>query len=89
MAIVGGLLSPFVGGAFGSGLRPQYNVVLAALASRARQRSVRLVLTRPPDMPHLVATGAAQREGFERGQLTVRPHRIVVGDCDRGEVTGM
>ena len=40
------VLSPFVGGAFGSGLRPQYQVVLAALAARALQRSVRLVLTR-------------------------------------------
>jgi xanthine dehydrogenase YagR molybdenum-binding subunit len=40
------VISPFVGGAFGSGLRPQYNVVLAALAARARKRSVRLVLTR-------------------------------------------
>src|ERR1700739_3480884 len=40
------VLSPFVGGAFGSGLRPQYNVVLAALAARALQRSVRLGLTR-------------------------------------------
>jgi xanthine dehydrogenase YagR molybdenum-binding subunit len=40
------VMSPFVGGAFGSGLRPQYNVVLAALAARALQRSVRLVLTR-------------------------------------------
>jgi len=40
------VISPFVGGAFGSGLRPQYNVVLAALAARALKRSVRLVLTR-------------------------------------------
>jgi xanthine dehydrogenase YagR molybdenum-binding subunit len=40
------VVSPFVGGAFGSGLRPQYNVVLAALAARAVKRSVRLVLTR-------------------------------------------
>ena len=40
------VMSPFVGGAFGSGLRPQYQVVLAALAARALQRSVRLVLTR-------------------------------------------
>jgi xanthine dehydrogenase YagR molybdenum-binding subunit len=40
------VISPFVGGAFGSGLRPQYNVVLAVLAARALQRSVRLVLTR-------------------------------------------
>jgi xanthine dehydrogenase YagR molybdenum-binding subunit len=40
------VMSPFVGGAFGSGLRPQYQVVLAALAARALRRSVRLVLTR-------------------------------------------
>jgi len=40
------VVSPFVGGAFGSGLRPQYQVVLAALAARALRRSVRLVLTR-------------------------------------------
>jgi xanthine dehydrogenase YagR molybdenum-binding subunit len=40
------VISPFVGGAFGSGLRPQYQAVLAVLAARALQRSVRLVLTR-------------------------------------------
>ena len=40
------VMSPFVGGAFGSGLRPQYNVVLAALAACALKRSVRLVLAR-------------------------------------------
>src|SRR5712664_2957858 len=40
------VISSFVGGAFGSGLRPQYQVALAVLAARALQRSVRLVLTR-------------------------------------------
>ncbi len=40
------VMSPFVGGAFGSGLRPQYEVVLAVLAAQALQRSVRVVLTR-------------------------------------------
>jgi xanthine dehydrogenase YagR molybdenum-binding subunit len=40
------VMSPFVGGAFGSGLRPQYQVVLATLAACALKRSVRLVLTR-------------------------------------------
>jgi len=40
------VISPFVGGGFGSGLRQQYNVVLAALAARVLKRSVRLVLTR-------------------------------------------
>jgi xanthine dehydrogenase YagR molybdenum-binding subunit len=40
------VISPYVGGAFGAGLRPQYQVVLAVLGARALQRSVRLVLTR-------------------------------------------
>jgi xanthine dehydrogenase YagR molybdenum-binding subunit len=40
------VMSPFVGGAFGSGLRPQYQVVLAVLAARSVERPVRLVLTR-------------------------------------------
>jgi xanthine dehydrogenase YagR molybdenum-binding subunit len=40
------VISPFVGGAFGSGLRPQYQVVLAVLGALALKRSVCLVLTR-------------------------------------------
>jgi xanthine dehydrogenase YagR molybdenum-binding subunit len=40
------VVSPYVGGAFGSGLRPQYQAALAVLAARALQRSVRVVLTR-------------------------------------------
>ena len=40
------VLSPFVGGAFGSALRPHYHVFLAVLAARALKRSVRVTLTR-------------------------------------------
>jgi xanthine dehydrogenase YagR molybdenum-binding subunit len=40
------VISPFVGGAFGAGLRPQYQAVLAVLGALVLQRSVRLVLTR-------------------------------------------
>jgi len=40
------VVSHYVGGAFGSGLRPQHNLTLAVLAARALERSVRLVLTR-------------------------------------------
>lgn len=36
----------FVGGAFGSGLRPQYNLPLAVMAALHLKRSVRVVLTR-------------------------------------------
>jgi xanthine dehydrogenase YagR molybdenum-binding subunit len=38
--------NPFVGGAFGSGLRPQYNLLLATMAAIKLERSVRVVLTR-------------------------------------------
>jgi xanthine dehydrogenase YagR molybdenum-binding subunit len=40
------VMSPFVGGAFGSGLRPQYEVVLAVQGAIQLKRPVRLVLTR-------------------------------------------
>jgi xanthine dehydrogenase YagR molybdenum-binding subunit len=61
------VLSPFMGGGFGSGLRPQFQVVLAVLAARAVQRPVRVVLTRQqmyglgyrPAMIQRVALGAS------------------------------
>jgi xanthine dehydrogenase YagR molybdenum-binding subunit len=40
------VLSPYVGGGFGSGLRPQYELPLAAMAARALERSVQVALTR-------------------------------------------
>jgi xanthine dehydrogenase YagR molybdenum-binding subunit len=60
------VVSPFVGGAFGSGLRPQFEAVLAVLAARALRRPVRVVLTRPqmyalgyrPAMIQRIALGA-------------------------------
>jgi CO/xanthine dehydrogenase Mo-binding subunit len=41
------VLVPFVGGAFGAGLRVSPHTILAALAARTVQRPVKLVLTRP------------------------------------------
>ncbi len=38
--------NPYVGGAFGSGLRPQYQLALAVMGSLALERSVRVVMTR-------------------------------------------
>jgi xanthine dehydrogenase YagR molybdenum-binding subunit len=60
------VLGPFMGGGFGSGLRPQYQAVLAVLAARKLRRSVRVVLTRPqmyevgyrPAMIQRIALGA-------------------------------
>jgi xanthine dehydrogenase YagR molybdenum-binding subunit len=40
------VLSPYVGGGFGSGLRAQYELPLAVLAARALRRSVQVTLTR-------------------------------------------
>src|SRR3989440_4034821 len=40
------VLSPYVGGGFGSGLRPQYELPLAVMAARALERSVQVALTR-------------------------------------------
>ena len=40
------VVSPFVGGAFGSGLRPQYQCFLAVMAALSLERSVRVELTR-------------------------------------------
>jgi xanthine dehydrogenase YagR molybdenum-binding subunit len=40
------VFSPYVGGAFGSGLRPQYQLVLAVMAALELKRSVRVTLTR-------------------------------------------
>ena len=38
--------NPYVGGAFGSGLRPQYQLMLAVMGALHLKRSVRVVLTR-------------------------------------------
>jgi xanthine dehydrogenase YagR molybdenum-binding subunit len=60
------VMSPFMGGGFGVGLRPQFEAVLAVLAARALRRSVRVVLTRQqmyglgyrPAMIQRIAIGA-------------------------------
>ncbi|MGU3421863.1 xanthine dehydrogenase family protein molybdopterin-binding subunit [Methylobacterium sp. D54C] len=40
------VLNPYLGGGFGSGLRPQYQLFLAMLAAQELKRSVRVTLTR-------------------------------------------
>lgn len=65
--------NPFVGGAFGSGLRPQYNLILAVMASLHTKCSVRLVLTRQQmfTFGHRPETTQRIRLGAERdGRLT-------------------
>jgi xanthine dehydrogenase YagR molybdenum-binding subunit len=72
------VLVPFVGGAFGAGLRVWPHVILAALAARITKRPIKLVLTRAqmftsvglrPHTRQLVALGASRD-----GQLTAIEH---------------
>ena len=65
--------NPYVGGAFGSGLRPQYQLTLAVMASLHLERSVRVALTRQQmfsfgHRPETVQTIklAAERDGTLR-----------------------
>lgn len=46
------VLNSYVGGAFGSGLRPQWQVNLAVLAAKKLERSVRVVMTRQQMFTH-------------------------------------
>jgi xanthine dehydrogenase YagR molybdenum-binding subunit len=67
------VLNPYVGGAFGSGLRPQYQVYLATMAAKMLERSVKVVMTRQQMFTHVHRPEAFQvvRLGAEAdGKLT-------------------
>jgi xanthine dehydrogenase YagR molybdenum-binding subunit len=72
------VLVPFVGGAFGAGLRVSPHTILAALAARTVQRPVRLVLTRPEmftGLGHRPATVQRVKVGATRdGTLVAIDH---------------
>jgi xanthine dehydrogenase YagR molybdenum-binding subunit len=81
-------MSPYVGGAFGSGLRPQYEVVVAVMGALALKRPVRLVLTReqmyglgyrPPTIERL-ALGAN-----EFGTLNAITHEAIAATSQHEE----
>lgn len=74
------ILSPFVGGAFGSGLRPQYQLPLAVMAALKLKRAVRVTLERqqmfsfgyrPRSIQHL-SIGASSE-----GQLEAIYHQAI------------
>jgi len=79
------LLNTFVGGAFGSGLRPQYNVLLAIVGALHLRRNVRVVLTRQqmftfghrPEIWQRLRLGAGRD-----GKLTALIHEAV-GETSR------
>jgi xanthine dehydrogenase YagR molybdenum-binding subunit len=67
------VINAFVGGGFGSGLRPQYQVYLAVMAAKFLERSVRVVLTRQQMFTHVHRPEATYQVklGAERsGRLT-------------------
>jgi xanthine dehydrogenase YagR molybdenum-binding subunit len=72
------VLTPFVGGGFGAGLRVWPHVVLTALAARMTGRPVKLVLTRPEmftGVGHRTRTVQHIRLGADRsGRLTALEH---------------
>src|SRR6185436_6404859 len=72
------VLVPFVGGAFGAGLRVWPHVILAALAARVTKRPVKIVLTRAQmftSVGHRPSTIQQLSLGASRdGQLTAIDH---------------
>jgi xanthine dehydrogenase YagR molybdenum-binding subunit len=62
------VLNPYVGGAFGSGLRPQYHVYLATLAAKMLERSVRVVMTRQQMFSHAHRPEASQTVALGAGK---------------------
>lgn len=69
------VISPYVGGAFGSALRPQYQLFLAVLAARELKRSVRVSLTR--------------QQMFTFGHRPATNQTIALGANADGEMTAM
>ena len=76
------IVNAFMGGGFGSGLRPNYQLYLSVLAAQTLKRSVRVSLTRDqmftfsyrPETIQTVALGAEKS-----GKLTAIKHHAVAG----------
>ena len=72
----------FVGGAFGSGLHPEYQVFLAVLAARVLKRSVRVSLTRQQMFSLCYRPATWQRVALSAapdGKLETLVHEAVAG----------
>ena len=76
------VLNPYLGGGFGSGLRPQYQLFLAMLAARDLGRSVRVTLTRDQMWSFTYRSEAIQTIALgaePNGKLTALKHDAVQG----------
>ncbi|GEP08413.1 xanthine dehydrogenase family protein molybdopterin-binding subunit [Methylobacterium gnaphalii] len=75
-------LNPYLGGGFGSGLRPQYQLFLAMLAAQDLKRSVRVTLTRDQMWSFTFRSQAVQTISLgadENGGLQAIRHDAVQG----------
>ncbi|RYD80831.1 MAG: xanthine dehydrogenase family protein molybdopterin-binding subunit [Sphingobacteriales bacterium] len=73
------VLAPFVGGAFGSGLRPQYQLFLCVMAALHLKRNVRVVLDRKQMFSFSHRPPAIQKIRFStdiNGKLTGLGHQV-------------
>ena len=76
------VLNPYLGGGFGSGLRPQYQLFLAMLAAQELKRSVRVTLTRDQMWSFTYRSEALQTIALGAepdGRLTALRHDAVQG----------
>ena len=73
------IMSPFMGGGFGSGLRPQFQVVLAVLAARELKRSVRVMLTRA--QMYALGYRSAMIQRIEAGTNTGQTLDVITHDA--------
>ncbi|MGA6099538.1 xanthine dehydrogenase family protein molybdopterin-binding subunit [Stutzerimonas marianensis] len=81
------VLSPYVGGAFGSGLRPQYQLPLAVMAALKLKRSVRVTLKRQQMFTFGYRPRTVQRLSLgadANGQLQAITHQAI-GQTSRFE----
>jgi xanthine dehydrogenase YagR molybdenum-binding subunit len=69
------VISPYVGGGFGSGLRPQYQLFMAMLAARELKRSVRVVLNR--------------QQMFSFGHRPATIQTVALGASAEGDMTAL
>ena len=69
------VLTPFVGGGFGSGLHPQYQSFLAVMASRVLKRPVLVSLTR--------------QQMFSHGYRPITWQRVALGAAPDGKLDAL
>lgn len=81
------VISPYVGGAFGSGLRPQYQLFLSVMAALNLERSVRVTLDRHQmfTFGHRPQTYQKTRFGADKDGTVTALNHTAIGETSRFE----